>query len=56
MIKDKKVVVFTPWGRLLTASILFEYLRRDHEAGIVDEWHLWMNTDPDQGFDRQYGY
>lgn len=56
MINDKKVVVFTPWGRELTASILFKYLQRDHEAGVVDEWHLWMNTDEDQESDRQYGY
>lgn len=56
MINNKKVVVFTPWGRELTASLLFKYLKRDHEAGVVDEWHLWMNTDPDQESDRQYGY
>lgn len=56
MIKDKKVVVFTPWGRELTASILFKYIKRDHDAGIVDEWHLWMNTDEDQGSDRDYAY
>lgn len=56
MIRDKKVVVFTPWGRELTASLLYRYLKRDHEAGIVDEWHLWMNTDPDQNGDRQYGF
>lgn len=56
MIYDKKVVVFTPWGRELTASILFKYLERDHKAGVVDEWHLWMNTDPDQESDRDFGY
>lgn len=56
MVGGKKVVVFTPWGRELTASILFEYLKRDHLAGIVDEWHLWMNTDEDQNGDREYGY
>lgn len=56
MIEDKKVVVFTPWGRELTASLLYRYLKRDHEAGVVDEWHLWMNTDPEQHEDRAYGY
>ena len=56
MISNKKVVVFTPWGRELTASLLFKYLERDHKAGVVDEWHLWMNTDPDQQSDRDYGY
>lgn len=53
---DYKVVVFTPWGRELTASLLYQYILRDHERGIVDEWHLWMNTDEDQVSDRQYGY
>lgn len=56
MIKNQKVVVFTPWGRELTASILFKYIKRDHDAGIVDEWHLWMNTDEDQVSDRDYAH
>jgi len=56
MIDGKKVIVFTPWGRELTASLLYKYLKRDHEAGVVDEWHLWQNTDPDQLWDRNYGY
>lgn len=56
MVKGKKVVVFTPWGRELTASILYKYLARDHAAGVVDEWHLWQNTDPHQADDREYGY
>lgn len=54
MIDGKRVVAFTPWGRELTASLLYEYLKRDHEKGIVDEWHLWSNTDPDQATDREY--
>lgn len=56
MIRDKRVVVFTPWGRELTASILYRYLLRDHLAGVVDEWHLWMNTDEDQILDVEYGH
>jgi hypothetical protein len=44
-VDGKKVVVFTPFGRELTVSILYKYLKRDHERGIVDEWQLWMNTD-----------
>ena len=56
MIANYKVFVFTPWGRELTASILYQYLKRDHAAGVVDEWHLWMNTDEDQESDRKYGY
>lgn len=45
MIGDRKVVAFTPYGRELTVSILYEYMKRDHERGILDEWQLWMNTD-----------
>lgn len=56
MIRNRKVVVFTPWGRELTASLLFKYMQRDHLAGVVDEWHLWMNTDDHQESDRKYGY
>lgn len=56
MIRNKKVVVFTPWGRELTASILYKYLARDKIAGVIDEWHLWINTDSNQESDRQYGY
>lgn len=55
MINGKRVVVFTPWGRELTASILYKYIKRDHDAGIVDEWHLWLNTDTDQVRDVEYG-
>lgn len=54
MIDGKRVVVFTPWGRELTASILFKYLKRDYDAGIIDEWMLCENTDPDQQSDRDY--
>lgn len=48
------MVVFTPWGRELTASILYRYIKRDHDAGLVDEWMLWSNTDEDQHRDREY--
>jgi hypothetical protein len=51
-----KTVVFTPWGREVTASILFEYMKRDHKAGVVDEWHLWLNTDPEQVRDVAYAF
>lgn len=56
MIDGKKVVAFTPFGRERTVSILVEYLRRDHEQGIVDEYWLCMNTDPGQMQDAVYGY
>lgn len=53
-VKDKRVVVFTPYGRELTVSILYKYLLREHERGIVDEWWLLMNTDDDQESDVTY--
>lgn len=46
--------MFTPYGREITASILYQYLKRDCLAGVVDEWMLWMNTDDDQESDRAY--
>jgi hypothetical protein len=54
VIEDHKVMAFTPWGRRETASILFEYLKRDHARGVVDEWLLCLNTDPDQIEDLAY--
>jgi hypothetical protein len=56
MIKDHKVVAWTPWGRQATASILGRYLRREHERGLVDEWWLCLNTDPEQVDDLKYAY
>jgi hypothetical protein len=54
VLNNKKVVVFTPFGRELTASLLYEYLKRDHAKGIVDEWHLWLNMDKEQVDDAKY--
>lgn len=54
MIEGKRVVAWTPYGRKETVSILAKYVARDVEAGIVDEYILYMNTDPDQEEDREY--
>lgn len=48
MIDGKRVVAWTPYGRRETVSILFAYLWREHERGLVDEWWLCLNTDPGQ--------
>jgi len=56
MIDGKRVVVWTPYGRKETVSILGRYLRREHERGIVDEWWLCLNTDPGQGDDLRFAY
>lgn len=50
----KQVVAWTPYGRRETVEILERYLARDHAAGIVDKWLLYMNTDFDQEGDRNY--
>lgn len=55
-VEGHRVVATTPYGRKNTVSILFEYMKRDHEAGILDEWELWMNTDPDQIEDVAYAH
>lgn len=54
MIKDHKVIAWTPYGRKETVSILGRYLRREHERGLVDEWWLCLNTDPHQTEDMAY--
>lgn len=54
MINDTKVVTWTPYGRAETVSILVKYMKRDHDAGLLDEYHLYMNTDEDQDVDRAY--
>jgi hypothetical protein len=46
MINGKRVIAWTPYGRARTYSILFQYLRRDFEEGLLDEVWLYMNTDP----------
>lgn len=56
MIDGKRVVAWTPFGRERTVSLLVRYLERDHARGLVDEYVLFMNTDPDQESDRAYGY
>lgn len=56
MIDGKRVIAWTPFGRERTVSILERYLTRDHQRGIVDEYWLALNTDPDQVDDLRYGY
>lgn len=55
MIDGKKVVAWTPFGRERTVSLLVEYMRRERERGIVDEYVLYMNTPDDRVDDRNYG-
>lgn len=54
MINGRKVVAFTPYGREITVSLLVNYMLRDHERGIIDEWMLWINTDYGQQADVAY--
>lgn len=56
MIDGRKVVAWTPYGRKETMTILTKYMVRDHEAGVVDEYWLYMNTDPDQVEDVAYAH
>lgn len=56
MVNDKRVVVFIPYGRERTVSILIKYLERDVLRGVVDEVWLCLNTDPDQTEDLKYAY
>ncbi|GIH26081.1 hypothetical protein Aph01nite_43910 [Acrocarpospora phusangensis] len=56
MIDDRPVIAWTPYGRRRVASILAAYMERDHRAGIIDEWWLYLNTDPDQADDLVYAH
>jgi len=46
MIDGRRVVAWTPYGRVRTYSILIKYLQRDIERGLLDEVWAFMNTDP----------
>lgn len=54
MLDSNKIVAWTPYGRAETVSILFKYMKRDYDAGLLDEYHLYMNLDDDQDVDRAY--
>lgn len=54
MINNTRVVTWTPYGRAETVSILVKYMKRDFDAGLIDEYHLFMNTDENQDVDRAY--
>lgn len=56
MINGHDVITWTPYGRRNTVSVLLPYMRRDHEQGLIDEWWLCLNTDPDQVGDLRYAY
>lgn len=42
--KDYKVIAVTPAGRPEYLDILKAYIKRDMDKGIIDEWHIWQNT------------
>lgn len=54
--KTTSVVAWTPYGRKETVSVLVEYVRREYERDLVDEWWLCLNTDPHQVDDLAYAY
>lgn len=56
MINGQRVIAFTPYGRRKTVEILLEYMKRDREAGLLDQWWICLNTDPDQINDLSYAY
>jgi hypothetical protein len=46
MIDGRRVIAWTPYGRVRTYSILIKYLERDVRRGLIDEVWAYMNTDP----------
>jgi hypothetical protein len=55
VIDGRRVIAWTPYGRVRTYSILIKYLQRDVERGLVDEVWAYMNTDP-QGQEDDIAY
>lgn len=47
MIDGHKVIAVTPAGRRQTLSILAKYIKHYLDMGVIDEWHLWENTNND---------
>lgn len=47
MINGHKIIAVTPAGRRPTLSILSRYIEHFLKLGIIDEWHLWVNTKND---------
>lgn len=43
MIRDQKIVAFTPCGRKRYMDILAAYVLREHNRGHIDEWTLFNN-------------
>ncbi len=46
MIDGRRVIAWTPYGRVRTYSLLIKYLERDVRRGLIDEVWAFMNTDP----------
>lgn len=44
MIDGKKVVAFTPAGRIRYMEILWRYVEHEHSLGHIDEWVLFNNA------------
>lgn len=56
MYDDHKVVVWCPFGRERTVSLLIPYWHRDYQKGLIDEAWLFMNTGPGQEKDEAYAH
>jgi len=54
LIENHKVIAWTPYGRRNTVSILVEYVRRDVERGLIDEYWLYLNVGKGQDADVEY--
>lgn len=54
--RDHRVITWTPYGRKETVSILARYMFREHARGVIDEWWLCLNTDPEQADDVRYAH
>lgn len=44
MIRDHKIIAFTPVGRKRYMDLLAAHLKREHDAGHIDEWIVFNNA------------
>lgn len=44
MLHDHKIIAFTPVGRKRYMDLLAAHLKREHEAGHIDQWVLFNNA------------
>ena len=51
MLEGQKIIAFTPVGRKRYMDLLAAHVKREHDAGHIDEWLLFNNAYVYEDFD-----